>query len=233
MVVLQAVGQRCGLVVDRVKNTEEIVVKPLHKTLAQLSVFSGATIMGNGRVALILDVAGLARIAGVVERGQDTADESAIEVDDTEEIDGDRAGDLLVCLVGHDRHVAVPLSDVARLEEIPVSAIQSSAGQPVTAYRSHIMPLLSLDGVGESPAGEHGRVSVVVHAVGRRYVGLCVDRIVDIAEMTQELDTSQRQPAIRGRTLIDGRVVDIIDIRELARTYGVSLPAASIAGGTR
>ena len=148
MVVLQAVSQRCGLVVDRVRNTEEIVVKPLHKTLARLSVFSGATIMGNGRVALILDVAGLARMAGVMERGQDTADQSAIEVDDTEEIDGHGAGDLLVCLVGRDRHVAVPLPDVARLEEIPVAAIQSSAGQPVTAYRSHIMPLLSLEARG-------------------------------------------------------------------------------------
>ena len=174
MVVLQAVSQRCGLVVDRVKNTEEIVVKPLHKTLARLSVFSGATIMGNGRVALILDVAGLAHMAGVMERGQDTADQSAIEVDDTDEIDGHGAGDLLVCLVGRDRLVAVPLPDVARLEEIPVSAIQSSAGQPVTAYRSHIMPLLSLDDAGGIPAGEDGRISVVVHAVGRRYVGLCV-----------------------------------------------------------
>jgi two-component system chemotaxis sensor kinase CheA len=233
IVVLQAVGQRCGLVVDHVKNTEEIVVKPLHKTLARLSVFSGATIMGDGRVALILDVAGLTRVAGVVQRGQDTAGQSAIEADDAEAMDSHGADDLLLCLVGRDRHVAVPLPDVARLEEIPVAAIQSSAGQPVIAYRSHIMPLLSLDRAGNPAAGEDGRVSVVVHAVGRRYVGLCVDRIVDIVEATQELDTSQRQPAIRGRMLIRGHVVDIIDIRELARTCGVSLPAERIAGGTR
>ncbi len=69
------------------------MVKPLHKTLARLSVFSGATIMGDGRVALILDVAGLARMAGVMERGQDTADQSAIESDETEEIEAMGAGD--------------------------------------------------------------------------------------------------------------------------------------------
>ena len=73
IVVLQAVGQRFGLVMDQVRNTEEIVVKPLHKTLARLSVFSGATIMGDGRVTLILDVAGLARVAGVLDRGHEAA----------------------------------------------------------------------------------------------------------------------------------------------------------------
>ncbi len=95
------------------------------------------------------------------------------------------------------------------------------------------MPLLSLDGTGEIPAGDDGRVSVVVHAVGRRYVGLCVNRIVDIATTDPGTGYEPAATAIRGRTLIHGRVVDIVDIRELARTCGMSLPAAPMAGGTR
>ncbi|MHB8972535.1 MAG: chemotaxis protein CheA [Pirellulaceae bacterium] len=221
IMVLQAVGQRFGLIVDRVRNTEEIVVKPLHKTLARLSVFSGATIMGDGRVALILDVVGLARIAGVVDLGQDAAGQSVSESEETEEVESDVFDDYLVCDIGRDRQVAVSLPDVARLEEVPVSAIQTSTGQPVVPYRNHIMPLLRLERTEEIPASAHGTVPVVVHSVGRRHIGLMVNRIVDIATADQELDTSQRQTAIRGRTLIGGRVLDIVDMRELARACGV------------
>ncbi|MCA9465506.1 MAG: chemotaxis protein CheA, partial [Nitrospira sp.] len=65
IVVLQADGQRFGLVVDEINDTEEIVVKPLSKQLKGIPVFAGATIMGDGRVALILDVLGLANRAGM------------------------------------------------------------------------------------------------------------------------------------------------------------------------
>ena len=233
IMVLQAVGQRFGLIVDRVRNTEEIVVKPLHKTLARLSVFSGATIMGDGRVALILDVVGLARIAGVVDLGQDTGGQTVIESDETEEAESNGFGDYLVCDVGHDRQVAVSLPEVTRLEEIPATAIQTSTGQPVVPYRNHIMPLLNLERTGDVAADAHGTVPVVVHAVGRRYVGLIVNRIIDIATADQEMDTSQRQSAIRGRTLIGGRVIDIVDIRELARACGINFVSEPAVGSKR
>ncbi len=231
IMVLQAVGQRFGLIVDRVRNTEEIVVKPLHKTLARLSVFSGATIMGDGRVALILDVVGLARIAGVVDLGQDTGGQTVIESDETEEVESNGFGDYLVCDVGHDRQVAVSLPEVTRLEEIPATAIQTSTGQPVVPYRNHIMPLLHLERTGDVAADAQGTVPVVVHAVGRRYVGLIVNRIVDIATADQEMDTSQRQSAIRGRTLIGGRVIDIVDIRELGSGVRNQLCLRAGSGG--
>ncbi len=66
IVVLQADNRQFGLVVDEVNDTEEIVVKPLSKHLEGIETFSGATIMGDGRVALILDVTGFARRAGVI-----------------------------------------------------------------------------------------------------------------------------------------------------------------------
>ena len=91
------------------------------------------------------------------------------------------------------------------------------------------MPLLSLDRTGHVTPRPHGGVSVVVHNVGPRCVGLMVERIVDIATSDEPLDASQQQTAIRGRILIDGRVVDVIDIRELARACGVQLGTAAEA----
>jgi two-component system chemotaxis sensor kinase CheA len=231
ILVLQAVGHRFGLIVERVRNTEEIVVKPLHKLLNRLAVYSGATIMGDGRVALILDVVGLARRAAVVDAEQTELSPNEVDPNESEEDDSeyDGANEYLLCAVGGDDQIAVPLVDVARLEEIPHVSIQRSTGQPVIPYRRRIMPLLSLDRTGQVTPRPHGGVPVVVHNVGSRCVGLMVEQIVDIAMAAEPLDTSQQQTAIRGRILIDGRVVDVVDIRELARACGVQLAAATEA----
>jgi two-component system chemotaxis sensor kinase CheA len=231
ILVLQAVGHRFGLIVERVRNTEEIVVKPLHKLLNRLAVYSGATIMGDGRVALILDVVGLARRAAVVDAEQTESSPNEVDPNESEEDDSeyDGANEYLLCAVGGDDQIAVPLVDVARLEEIPHVSIQRSTGQPVIPYRRRIMPLLSLDRTGQVTPRPHGGVPVVVHNVGSRCVGLMVEQIVDIATAAEPLDTSQQQTAIRGRILIDGRVVDVVDIRELARACGVQLAAITEA----
>lgn len=63
VVVLQARDGLAGLVVDEVVGTEEIVVEPLGRHLQQIPVFAGATILGDGAVALVLDVAGIAHAA--------------------------------------------------------------------------------------------------------------------------------------------------------------------------
>ena len=73
IVVLQADDRQFGLVVDAIHDTEEIVVKPLQKQLKGIGAFAGATIMGDGKVALILDVLGLAQRANVVSGARERA----------------------------------------------------------------------------------------------------------------------------------------------------------------
>jgi two-component system chemotaxis sensor kinase CheA len=112
IVVLQADDRQFGLVVDAIHDTEEIVVKPLQKQIKSISVFAGATIMGDGRVALILDVLGLAQranvVSGVRERSLSEKTASAAE----------KAADRQTVLLfaTHDGgRMAIPLSLVARL----------------------------------------------------------------------------------------------------------------------
>src|SRR4029077_97858 len=120
IVVLQADDRQFGLVVEGVSDTEEIVVKPLGKELKGLSAFAGATIMGDGRVALILDVLGIAQRANVVSPSRqraliDSAQKSSAEQDAREA--------LLLFRVGSSSRMAIPLSMVARLEEIPFEKV--------------------------------------------------------------------------------------------------------------
>src|SRR5262249_52987437 len=111
IVVLQADDRQFGLIVDAIHDTEEIVVKPLQKQLKGISIFAGATIMGDGKVALILDVLGLAQranvVAGVRERA--LSEKPAIAVEPT----GDRQT-LLLFATRDGGRMAIPLSLVAR-----------------------------------------------------------------------------------------------------------------------
>ena len=139
IVVLQADDRQFGLVVDAIHDTEEIVVKPLQKQLKGLSTFAGATIMGDGRVALILDVLGLAQRANVVSGVRERAlSEEPARIAETA---GDRQTVLLFAT--HDGgRMAIPLSQVARLEEFPRSSLEHVGPRDVVQYRDEILPLI-------------------------------------------------------------------------------------------
>ncbi len=94
IVVLQADGRQFGLVVEHVLDTEEIVVKPLGKQVKDIAEFSGATIMGDGNVALILDVLGLAHRARVVSERRDALQTDASARDHGQTIESTNATDL-------------------------------------------------------------------------------------------------------------------------------------------
>lgn len=226
IVVLEAIGQRFGLIVDQIARSEEIVVKPLHKTLAQIPLFSGATVLGDGQVALILDVAGVARTVGIEQR-------QAVELDDAGEDDDTWGrttsvhGDFLVCEAAPGRRVAVALGDVARLEEFAARELQESGGQAVIPYGGQLMPLLQLDGYTTMSDFIEPLIYVVVHQVDSRYIGLMMYRIVDVAAAEQAIDTSQKRVGAAGRVLIDGQVLEVIDILQQARTVGIDLATGS------
>ena len=146
IVVLQADDRQFGLVVDQINDTEEIVVKPLRKQLKTVKTFAGSSIMGDGKVALILDVLGLAQRASVVTETRDRAlTGKATEAAGTA---GEKQTFLLFAGPG-DSRMAIPLSTLARLEEFPVSQVEMSGSQWVTQYRGQILPLVRLNVVLE------------------------------------------------------------------------------------
>ena len=148
MVVLQAEDRQFGLVVDGINDTQEIVVKPLGKQLKGLTVYAGATIMGDGRVALILDVLGIGQRSGVLAESREQA-RAATEQKTQSGIEQQR---LLLFRAGSFERLAVPLSLVARLEEFPQSSIEHAGGCQVVQYRNRILPLVPLRAVLESGA---------------------------------------------------------------------------------
>ncbi|MBC7801794.1 MAG: chemotaxis protein CheW, partial [Gemmatimonadaceae bacterium] len=208
IVVVQVGASRFGLIVDRVFDTEEIVVKPVAPILRHITLFSGNTILGDGSVIMILDPNGIARVAGIG-AGRTAADADPAIVADTE--GSDRKMALLLFKAGSDQAKAVPLSLVSRLESIARSSIEYSSGQPVTQYRGKIMPLVALgDAVrGDDPASLQ---PVLVFADGTRVMGLMVDEIVDVREDHLKIELMTDQPGFLGTAVVGGRATDILDI---------------------
>jgi two-component system chemotaxis sensor kinase CheA len=215
LVVLQAGDQQLGLVVDEIHDSEEIVVKPLGPYLGGLTVFAGATIMGDGRVALILDVQGLAAHAHVLTSlGQRAAADAAHD-------DGPRADrqSLLVCGIGERRRLAIPLAQVARIEEFPRAIVECGGDHDVVQYRGDILPLLRIAELlkirGRDTADGSGPLTVVVYADGGRSVGLVVDHVLDIVEQAVAVRRRSRRRGVTGSIVLQERVTDVLDVRAL------------------
>ncbi len=232
IVVLQADEQSFGLAVDEINDTEEIVVKPLGKLLKGLTAFAGATIMGDGRVALILDVLGLAQGADVVsknrERGRAEAEEDPAA---RAQHAGSQRQNLLIFGLAGDRRMAIPLSMIARLEEFPRSAVERAGSQDVVQYREEIMPLIRLGEIvdGGVAATERDPMQVVVYAHGGQSVGLVVDNILDILEETITVQRRTAAGVVAGSAVIQGKVTDLLDVEAVLAQSGVTLSDAAEA----
>jgi two-component system chemotaxis sensor kinase CheA len=204
--------------VDEINDTEEIVVKPLSKQLKGLTCFAGATIMGDGRVALILDVLGLAQHANVV---SEVRDRSVVDKNRTETRAQDRQT-LLLFEAGQGTRMAIPLSMVARLEEIAPSAVERSGSQEVVQYRGRILPLIRVsEHVGDGGGGSHGSgqdpMQVVVYSEDGRSVGLVVGRIKDIVDEVVSVRRDAASRGILGSVVIQDRVTDLLDVQAVIR----------------
>jgi two-component system chemotaxis sensor kinase CheA len=214
IVVLQAGERQFGLVVDEINDTEEIVVKPLSKQLKSLSCFAGATIMGDGRVALILDVPGLAQFASVVTELRKAApnEENLAKSSGT---DG-RTHTWLVFRVGGEGRLAIPLALVSRLEEFPLSQIEHSSGQEVIQYRGQIMRLVRVSTVlGRPTPTSTDPLQVIVYIENGRSTGLVVDEIVDITEQDVVVEHERSTSLLMGTAVIQQRVTDLFNVHAL------------------
>src|SRR5271165_6274624 len=234
IVVLQADDRQFGLVVDEINDSEEIVVKPLRKQLKTVKTFAGSSIMGDGKVALILDVLGLAQRASVVgeSRERPAADKKAESAGST----GEKQTFLLFAGLG-DSRMAIPLSILARLEEFPVSQVEMSGTQWVTQYRGQILPLVRLAVVLEErrhrlralqapPAPDSGPIQVLVLNHEGRTFGLVVERILDIVEACADVRSKATRAAVLYSVVIGERVTELLDIPAILQIAGVNtMPA--------
>ncbi len=220
IVVVSTGAIKYGLVVDTLHDSEEIVVKPLGRDLKKCKGYAGATIMGDGRVALILDVSNLAQMAGLttVEGTARAAEVAEIERE-AMRTSRDKQS-LLLFRSAADEQFAAPLNLVERIEKIKRSDIEEVGGKQVIKYRGGSLPLFNIDQVANvKPLAEQENLLVIVFVVGGREIGLLAIGPVDAVEVNLNVDGSTlRQPGIMGSAIINDHTTLLIDIVEIVQT---------------
>ncbi|WP_232678145.1 chemotaxis protein CheA [Nocardioides sp. R-C-SC26] len=223
VVVVQADDTTFGLCVEEVHDTQEIVVKPIGRQLKALPMYAGATIMGDGRVSLILDVAGIARDRVLVSAGHHVPEVRSSRVDS-------RA--LLVLEVAAGRRAALPLTAVSRLEEFSIDRIERTGSAEVVQYRDGILPLVRLApaiGLTESPPRD-GQIAVVVHEDAGRRVGIVIDRVLDVVEEAVVPTEVGRRNGVLGSAVVQDKVTDLVDLEAVVGPLMAASSAPSLAG---
>lgn len=209
VVVVQVDAQMFGLVVDAVNDVEEIVVKPLGALVKDLGVFAGATIMGDGRVALILDVEGVARRCGILAESQRVRVSANGTADRPSTLEA-----FLVLRVGDRNRIAVPLWQVERLERIRAADVELVGRREVVQCRGRLLPLLRLHealALPGPPAGAQ-QLDLVISTCARWQVGVVVEAVVDVVERVVEPDDGAGPSRWRG-LLVGGRATPVVDLQ--------------------
>ncbi len=207
IVVSQVGNYTFGIIVDRVFDTEEIVVKPVAPILRHIELFSGNTILGDGSVIMILDPNGIATASGNMAGVQDTQ-VATQDVAKSARREDDKMA-LLLFSAGEGGPKAVPLSLVARLEDVDLNQVELSNGEPVVQYRGKLMPLVPIDPNWKIVRDK--RQPVVVFADGDRSMGLVVDEIVDIVEDRLQVELGTERQGFLGSAIIANKATDVID----------------------
>jgi two-component system chemotaxis sensor kinase CheA len=224
ILVLRAGEREFGLLVDGVLDSQEVVVKPLGRWLRGTAVFAGATILGDGRVTIILDVLALAQRAGVViddaeERfgGAEQEERGIVAVDQS----------MLLCASPDDGRLLMSLDDAVRIDWLDLGRVQHIGSLQVVQYRGDVLPLVDVSRVlperrqrprreGAAPRARN----LVVYQKDGRAVGLVVDRVIDIVGEPETLHQPGTREHVLGTAIVDDRVAEVLDLGSLVRLGG-------------
>jgi two-component system chemotaxis sensor kinase CheA len=209
LVIVRVGEERFALMVDGISNCEEIVVKPLGSVVRGVPLYAGATILGDGSVALIVDVLGLARHAGVFKEFHrpQVAESLPSQVRIVPE-------SVLVCDVGADRRIGIPLLQLVRIVHVPRTEVEISFDQEIVQYRDDLLPLVRLHRyLRHQPCDRAPEaLAIVICRHGDGVVGLVVDRVLEIVEAPADVQVAESDDVVSGTTTVLGRVTDILDV---------------------
>lgn len=217
LVICQAGAARIGIIVDDVVDTQEIVVKPVGRLSRSVGCYAGCTILGDGRVVMIVDPAALA-----MRSGTETAAVATVG-DVSPQAPAARQDSLLLFGVGADSVQAVSLSLVARLEEISSDQIEYAGGTHVVQYRGSLLPVIPADPSVTFTAGRSN--SIIVFNEGSTSFGIAVTEIRDIVDEVVNLELPAARPGVLGTAVIAGAATEVLDVSyymERARGRAVS-----------
>jgi two-component system chemotaxis sensor kinase CheA len=213
IIVLKMESNRFGLVVDDIYDSEEIVVKPLPEYLKGSQCYSGTTIMGDGKVAMIIDPNGIAGMSGLVfdelekeltAKQKESAAKKAAEM-----------RNLLIFSIGGTENFAVNLGDINRIEKRDLKELERIGDKEFLKYEKTSLRLFRLEGLLPVSGDQSGQESIfiIVPKMTAKPLGIITSRVVDTIQTDLELDSeSVKWNGVKGSVLINKQMILELDM---------------------
>ena len=183
--VLETEGCRFALILDDLLAPEEIVVKPVSRVLREIGLFSGATVLGNGALAMVLDAAALAARAGVRYVAEDPP---SLPAEAAKDLAQAAAGAMVLYELANRESTAIPLNAVERIESVPIDHIEHAGGRLLLQYRGELVPLEDGGNAVQAPNAAGGMATILIcrrqGPRGPYRVGVIVQTVLDISDGT-------------------------------------------------
>lgn len=223
IVIVKGEGFKYGIIVDQIHDIEEIVVKKMSSLLKGVKTFAGSTLVGDGDMALILDLVGIANLEHIAIELD--AEENIKGFDDQENLQIER--EYMQFNLFSRKNLCVELSCVSRLEEIESSKVEYSGDIPLVRYREDFLPLINIErllnfsGTNlDEIIDDESVLNVIVVNQKERFYGLVVRSINDIGLTTHEVDKDLiDREGILGTVFIDDRTITLLDVNYLVENY--------------
>ncbi len=212
--VLIAGNRRFGLIIDEVIGTEEIVVKPMHPAIKKIRIYSGATILGDGSVAMILDAEGIGNHAAIDFNAglEDTANLLRFAKTGEENMES-----VLLFRNGPSEQFAVSLHMVQRIQQIHLPDIEKVGSQEFANIDNKSFRILRLESLmNVSAFSNTGNAFLLLFKHVSKPVGLLISELIDIKEARISLDSfGYGTEGILGSDIIEGKLTLFLDIHKL------------------
>ena len=205
VVVMRVGSQQFGVLVEDIQDTEEIVVKPLSESLRGTPFFSGNTILGDGRVVLIVDPNTLSEEIG---EGIEEA-ELALPRDETQQI-SESSVTLVMIDSGDGVKKVVPVSAINRLEHIDCARIEYPNAKPTVLYNDTLMPVMRIEEGRTLP--KEGRRPVLVLSDGEKWAGIVVEEVLDIIDEPLRVEVAEGTKGVIGSAILQEQSVEVLDM---------------------
>ncbi|ETR72632.1 MAG: Chemotaxis protein cheA [Candidatus Magnetoglobus multicellularis str. Araruama] len=210
-IVVVKVGSRYfGIIVEKVHGMEEIVVKPMHNITKDIDIYSGATVLGDGMVALILDIEGISKHAGLsISEYLKYFDKDLHLSEIKEDIHS-----ALLFKSGPKELFAVPLTLIKRVERIKCSQIETIGEKEYIVIDDIETQVLRLDNVlNVSSCLMSDEMSLILPKHIKRPFGILISNVEDIRSVPKTLNVDAlKRDGLLGTAIIDDRIALFIDI---------------------
>jgi two-component system chemotaxis sensor kinase CheA len=203
----QGEGSAERTTVGETASLSTVVVKPIGSLLAQIGLYAGATVLGDGSVVLILDLRGILRAADLppVREAERTVTAAPVSLSDR----------YLVCRTARGRRIALPLERITRLENVPAAHLESLGERHVVRRGDGFTPVVDADRLlGGNAATAPDALSLVVLGGPEGPVGVAVGRILDVLPAESPLQPALAAPGVCGTLALGGLATDVLDISQ-------------------